>query len=445
MSLINFLNEKIIVPVADRYMGTEVMKYYAMIKDMFSWTPDEIRTWQNQRLRELIDHAYNNTEYYKNLFDHNGLTPSDIEDVHDLPKIPILTKEDIIKSPEKFIPKNISNIKYRNVATGGSTGDPLKYRIDIKSFSYVTAMRYYYLNRTGYRLGDKLLVLGGRSVFPTSKLSLKYKLYHLLSRRIFLSGVNMSDEIADQHLKILTKIKIPYIFGYTTAIYLLACRAEKRKLRFPWIKACLTTSEMLLDEYRQKIISAFECEVMDVYGAGDGGISAFESEPGIYNVGYNCIFENENGASDNNTGNLLATDLLNYASPFIRYRIGDQVSILDPEKAIHYYNGQVITKIWGRISDVIKLENGHILTGVGFATFIFSGLNIKAYRIKKVGYMHIECDIQKTALFTKSEEDLIISAFKKQAGEECKITMNYVEKFEPLSSGKRNYFISNVE
>jgi phenylacetate-CoA ligase len=445
MSLINVLNEKVVIPAADRYMNTEIMKYYALIKNMSSWKSDEIRNWQDQRLRELINHAYNNTQYYKNLFNDNGLSPSDIKHVNDLSNIPITTKEDIINSPEKFIPQNISKIKYRNVATGGSSGNPLKYRIDLRSFSYVTALRYYYLGRIGYRLGDKFLVLGGRSVFPTSKLSLKYKLYHFLSRRTFLSGVNMSDEIADHHLNILTKKKIAYIFGYTTAIYLLACRAQKRNLRFPWIKACIATSEILFEEYRQLIKSAFGCEVIDVYGAGDGGISAYETEPGIYNVGYNCISENENSASDTNTGNILTTDLLNYASPFIRYRIGDQVSCLDPESAKNYYNGQIITKIWGRISEVIRLENGNVLIGTGFGAFIFSGLNIRAYRIKKVGYMHIECEIQKMDKFTTEEEDLIVAAFRMHAGEDCKITISYVKNFETLASGKRDYFISNSE
>ena len=444
MKISNFLNEKIIVPLADRYSGSGIMKYYKMIKTMSAWTPEEIRNWQNERLRDLIEHAYHNTQYYQDLFDSAGLTPSDIKDMNDLNKIPILTKEDIIKSPEKFIPQNISDIKYRNDATGGSTGTPFRFMVDLKSFSYLTAMHNYYLGRVGYRLGDKLLVLGGSSINPAEKLSFKYKLYRSLTRRTFLGGVNMSDEIADQYLKIITRKKIEYIYGFATAIYLLACRAEKTKVRLPRIKACVTTAEMLLDEYREKIESAFDCQVMDAYGAADGGITAYESEPGIYEVGYSCILEIEKSVSENNTGNLLTTDLLNFALPFIRYRIGDQISILDKEKSTQYYNGQIITKIWGRIPDIMKLENGRILTGSPFA-HLFRLINVKAYRIKKVGYMHIECAIQRTDLFSKDEEDVLISAFKKHAGQECKITITEVENFEPLPSGKRNYFISNSE
>ena len=72
MSFINFLNEKIIVPVADKSIGAEIMKYLAMINTMASWSLEEIRAWQNQRLRDLIEHAYNNTQYYRDLFDEKG-------------------------------------------------------------------------------------------------------------------------------------------------------------------------------------------------------------------------------------------------------------------------------------------------------------------------------------------------------------------------------------
>ena len=444
MKISNFLNEKFIVPLADRYMGTEIMKYYEMIKIMSAWTPEEIRNWQNERLKNLIDHAFKHTVYYRELFHKSGIHPSDIRDITDVKKLPVLKREDIIHNSEDIRADNLVDIKHKEVATGGSGGDPMRYTLDNRSFSYATAIRYYYLGKLGYRLGDKLLVLGGSSINPAHKFSYKNKIYHYLNRKIFLSGINMSDKVTDRYLEILTKKKITHIYGYPSAIYLLASRAEKRNLKFPRLRGCITTSEMITQIYREKIESSFECEVMDVYGAGDGGVTAFESKPGIYNVGYSCIVDIESDLSNDDTGSVLLTDLLNYASPFIRYRIGDQISLLDPEKAKNYYNGQVMTKIWGRVSDILKLENGNMLTGPAFC-YLFKYTNIKAFRIKKIGYMHIECDIETPETLNKKEESLIINGFKKHAGEECKVSINYVDNFQLLSSGKRNYFISGAE
>ena len=442
MSIIHYINQKLILPFADRAMGTEILKYVDTIKKMSTWTTDEIKNWQNKRLKELITHAYQNTAYYKELFDQHSINPSDITNDTDLLKIPILTKEDILNSPEKFIPKNISDIKYKHSATGGSSGDPLQYLIDLRSFNYITAMRYYHLDRAGYRSGDKMLVIGSGNIVPGKNNSLKYKLFYLLNGRYNVDAVNLSDEIADRYLKLISKKKIMYVYGYAAPIYLLACRAKKRNIKTLTIKVCITTAEMLHDEYREMIESVFNCKVIDAYGAGDGGISAYESDRNIYQVGYNSVIETEKSSVEDTSGNILITDLLNFATPFIRYRIGDRVSIADPEIAKKYYNGQIINRVWGRSSDYMRLENGYILTGPAFTVF-FQLIHVKAYRIKKIGPMHIECELVKTDKYEQSEEDLIISTFKEHAGQDCKVTITYVDKFKPLPSGKRDYFLSD--
>jgi phenylacetate-CoA ligase len=444
MTFINFLNERIVVPLADMYMGTEVIEYLRMIQIMSTWTHEQIRDWQNEQLKKLIAHACKTTRYYNELLHHRGLTLSDIKSINDLKKLPVLTKEYIVNNSEKFIPKNLSGIQYKKVGTGGSTGDPLHYLQDKRSFSYATALRYYFLNKLGYRLGDKLLVLGGSSVLPNHTYSLQYKIYHFLNRKTMLSSIDMSDQVIDQYLEVIRDRQIAFIFGSPSVIYLLACRLEKRKEALASVKGYVSTSEMLLDHYREKIESVLNCTIMDVYGAGDGGISAYESEPGIYQVGYNCIVEIENSEAGNDMGNIIATDLLNYAFPFIRYQIGDQISLLDPEKTKIQYNGQIITQIWGRKSEIMRLENGITLTGKGWPT-LFSHLHVRAFRIKKTGYLQIECEIEKAPGYTKDEEYPIRATFKKHAGEDCVVSISYVDNFQPLRNGKRNFFISSAE
>jgi len=432
------------MPLAERFMGTEIFKYLDMIKEMSTWPADRIRNWQDRRLRELISHAYQNTTYYREIFDKCGLDPSDIQGIDDLSKIPVLTKSDILNAPQKFLPKNIADIPHKEHATGGSSGDPLQYLLDRRSYNYLTAMRYYHLMKAGYQFGDPLFIIGSGNVVPGDKISLKYKIFYRLNRRINVDGVNMSDEISDRFLKLIKHKKIKYITGYATPIYLLACRAEATNLALPHIRACFTTAEMLHDHYRGKIRSVFRCKVIDGYGAGDGALSAYESEKGSYEAGYNAIYEVDSTSGDRYTGDLLATDLLNFATPFIRYRIGDSISLLNPEDAIKYYNGQIITKIWGRSSEFIRLENGHILTVSPF-THLFRKIKAKAYRIKKVGPMKLECEIQKTALYDQNQENLLKTAFKKHAGADCELIITYVKELKPLASGKRDYFISDTE
>lgn len=66
--------------------------------------------------------------------------------------------------------------------------------------------------------------------------------------------------------------------------------------------------------------------------------------------------------------------------PFINYLLGDEVKI---SKDIKNYNGQVIEKVMGRTPDIIRLENGNILTGFSFFERVFK-LPIRNWSMEKL-------------------------------------------------------------
>ena len=50
------------------------------------------------------------------------------------------------------------------------------------------------------------------------------------------------------------------------------------------------------------------------------------NQANLYRVGYNCIVEVHESYAEN-TGKILCTDLFNYAMPFIRYELGDEIRL----------------------------------------------------------------------------------------------------------------------
>ena len=147
------------LPIADKAMRTTISVNYRQIKLMQSWSKEDITQWQNNRLKKLIDHAYNHTKYYKELFDRIGIKPDDITSAGDLKKLPVLTKADIRAKFNDFMPDIIQSIPYKQSATGGSTGDPMSYLIDRQSSSFSNANKIYNWERTGYRYGQNILLL----------------------------------------------------------------------------------------------------------------------------------------------------------------------------------------------------------------------------------------------------------------------------------------------
>ena len=433
----HFILFHIVMNVADRAMKTNIVKWYLLIKKMNKWDNLKVINWQNDNLKKLIVHFYENTVYYKKLLDDYGIDPYKIASIDDLKSIPPLTKKIIQEHFNELIPKNIDKIPFKNAATGGSTGDPLKFNLDLNSWSYTTASNILSFELKGLHYGDKYVALGSSSLFPVSEKSRLHNLYYWLRKKLPMNGMNMSDEVMEKQISYIIKNKIKYIYGYASAIYLLAKYVKSSNLQIT-LNACFPTSEILTDDYRKQIEDAFHCIVMDGYGARDGGITADELTPGFYHVGYNSIAEVVNCFTEN-TGKLLVTDLLNYAFPFIRYEIGDEVT-LDPD-SVKFYNGQVISKVLGRESNVIHLENGHNLTGPGF-TILFKDLNVIAYKIYKAGNLKIKIDIQPNEKYSKEEEKIIYETMKKHAGNNCEVSIEYFEKFDTDKSGKRNYFFN---
>lgn len=56
---------------------------------------EQIKAWQDERLAETVEHAYENVEYYRKKMDEKGVKPSDIKSTADLHKLPFLTKDDL--------------------------------------------------------------------------------------------------------------------------------------------------------------------------------------------------------------------------------------------------------------------------------------------------------------------------------------------------------------
>lgn len=425
----------LVLPIIDLITGSKILHYYLLIKKLNKSSKIEIIKWQNRKLKEIVLHAYYQTKYYKNLFDKSKINPNNIT-IDNLNSIPILTKKNIIENFNDLVPSNISKIKYKKASTGGSTGDPLVFYNDLNSISFTTANKIINWQKSDYLYGDKYLALGSSSLFPTNKKSFKHKLYYFIRGGIPFNAMNMSDKKIQEILKIILKKKINYIYGYASAIYLLAKYVVKNNIKIK-ILACFPTSEVLTELYRKTILDAFNCKIINSYGARDGGITAFEIEQARFQIGYNSIAKIKN-SNKNDQGELLVTDLLNFSLPFINYQIGDNVSIYNSESNS---NGQVFSTINGRTSDIIHLKNGNIITGPGF-TILFKDLNVIAYKIIKIDPLKLKIEILPNINFEKSEEQLIYNTFKKHAGKECDIIIEYVDKFKTSNSGKKQYFIN---
>ena len=433
-----FLRLQIVLPLAEKVKGTCATKWLKQIEEMNTWTPEQVVAWQEEKLHAFVEHAYNHTRYYRRVFDELGLKPSDIQTADDLKKLPIINKEIANAHFDEIVPDNLASFKHRDGKTGGTTGEPMYYYCDEDTWGYVTAAKIYYWSKTSYCYGDTFTAMGSASLFA-KKPSLVRRIYDTIRNEVPMNTVNLTDELCEKYIGIIKQKKIRFIYGYAASIYIFTKYVAEHNVNLKQVEAVFTTSEALTDENRALIQKTYDCKVVDCYGARDAGITAYETDYHYYEVGYNAIAEVVN-EFEPNTGTLLSTNLLNYSFPLIRYQFGDEVE-LAPRGSSGKYNGQLIKRVIGRTADVMRLENGHNMTATGFS-MIMKEFDVVAFTFNKTGVNEVTLTIEPVKdKYDKKQEEEIKRTIYLYIGEDAKLNIKYVEKFEAMANGKRRYFM----
>lgn len=433
-----FLKLRIVLPLAEKVSGTCASYWLHQIEEMSTWSREHVIVWQEDKLRSFIRHAYEHTVYYRKLFDSLEIRPEDIQHIEDLQKLPVLTKDTIRKYYNELIPDDIDSIPHRNDKTGGTSGEPMAFLTDEQVWGYITASKIYSWRKSGYRYGDKFAALGSASLFHKAP-SFKRRFYDWIRQEKAMNSMNLSPDLCQLYFEKMRNERIHFIYGYASSVYLMAKYAKDHNLDVSFIKGVFTTSENLTAYYREVIETTFKCRVMDSYGARDAGITAFEVSPGKYPVSYDVIPETVGDFGNDNGGVLITTCFLNNAFPLIRYSFGD-CALLDKKNP--EFNVPVITAIYGRESDVIRLDNGHVLTAPGY-TILMNHFDVTAYRIERVNghcvLMKIHVDSEK---WTDLQERKLKTEMQRFIGNDCEFVLEYVDDFKIKSNGKAGFFFN---
>ena len=112
---------------------------------------DAIAAFQEERLRDEVAYLYENSPYYRRMFDGCGMQPGDIRTTDDLRRLPVTTKTDLQLHPGEFVcvPRN-RIIDY--VTTSGTLGDPVTFALteeDLARLAYNEAVSFTTAGCTG--------------------------------------------------------------------------------------------------------------------------------------------------------------------------------------------------------------------------------------------------------------------------------------------------------
>jgi len=355
--LINWIQERIVLPLSDLITGQSVSKKLCFLMESRNWTRQRLDDYQNERLRLLIEHAYQSVPFYREYMQQHGLTPADIQTKDDLHKLPIVNKEIIRREGiERFTSETYPTSKRILMSSSGSTGQPFVYYITREDYSMDIAANLRGWYEIGWRLGDRYIKISQNP--RSSKLK---KIQDFVTRNKYVATADLSDEHLFSIMKEIEAYKPIVIRSYPDPLFIMA----QYRLQHPEFSyrplAITTTGNTLHENVRTTIEQAFGCPIFDSY-ASEGNSVVFECPTReCYHVaeeyGITEILDEEGNPISDGQGRVVTTDLWNYAHPFIRYDVQDRVVVSSTPCSCGRAHKR-IDRIMGRDNEVLIAPSG---------------------------------------------------------------------------------------
>lgn len=442
MSISNIVTEQFILPISDVYTGWNIKKSLSFLQKSQWWSYDELKEFQNKRLRVLIKHAYNNVPYYKEIMKAKGLTPDDIQTTRDLPKLPIMTKELFKKNfPEKLTASNIPTGHKMKRSSSGSTGTPIQYYMLKEAYGFNKACNLRGWYWMGFRLGDKLV-----KISQNQRSTFLKRMQDKLDRTQLFSQ-SYTKENFKQFIDDFNSFKPSYLRSYPDPIHFLSQIMQDDNIQLTGLKAINTTGNILFPEVRELVEDRFNTRIFDSYSC-EGGPNFFECET---HECYHSSMEygvaeilNDEGAEvgPGEQGRLYTTDLWNLASPFIRYDSKDVV-VKSKNKCSCGRELLSISQVIGRDNDIIIAPNGKYLIAQTFTTYFKYIPSIIQFQIYQQTLNDVEIRIKVDETFKQEIKSEIRNYWIDYMGKNCNIEVKIMDEIPLAPSGKRRFLMRN--
>jgi phenylacetate-CoA ligase len=360
--------------------------------------PVELKQLQEKRLRDITNHAYNNVPLYKEKFDAQGVKPESIRSLEDIQDLPFTTKQEVRDSISgRGMAKGFDLEDCIRASSSGTSGGPMAVYYDKRFMDYcMAAWRFRKRLAIGVQPWQKVMVIeyGGLTAPKKDQSGEKAKATHKSQGREslgpivrLLRGREKTVTVATDANEVLTQILTfgpKLIRGTLSYLRLLAEAMAERGVEGLGDTVVRTEGEVTDEETRKYLESSFKCRVFDEYSSWDFGNGAWQctKREGYHIDADLLILEVVRGnecVSPGERGEIVVTNLMNYAMPLIRYRVGD-IGVLDDKTCSCGRGLPLLKSIEGREADCFTLPGGQLVTPRTIMTTIQGTHGVSRYQ-----------------------------------------------------------------
>ena len=340
------------------------------------WQPGAVEELALQRLRRLLAHAVTSCPYYQRISRRLGVGPEDIRKAEDLVHWPILQKSDILAHGPDLCAQGWPESDRIWSASSGTTGPPVKFIFDHAALASRMAAMWRHDGWAGWRPGVRRALLWGatQDFWPVRSLRSRARAALVTRRLLELDATQLSASNVEGYVARLRDFRPQTMLAYAQYLTRFARYIQNAGLEPPRMDAIIVTAEALQPQDRRLVESVFGCPVFDRYGSRETGVIASQcSKESPMHINAESVLveflRDDRHVRSGQYGEVIVTDLGNYAMPFIRYRIGDVAS--PQEGRCECGRGlPLMAPMAGRTADYVICPDGRAVNGIWLASQI---------------------------------------------------------------------------
>ena len=435
-------------PAYETVRGRHTYDYFRQAERNQWKSAQELADQQWPALIRLLNHAYDQSPWYRSRFDQAGLTPDKIRSFDDYRRLPTLTKQDIRQHRVEMVAQNYRDRVFEH-KTGGSTGTPLQFFMTRESYEWRNAVTARGYGWAGAADGVKMFYLWGVPMNnPTPFQQRKAALHNWVQRRKMFNSYRLTPETLPDCLRELNEFAPKVLAGYTSMLEYLARYIRKNGGLRVKLRSVITVAEGVSPAQLELLREAFQAPVFHSYGSREFKLIAMDCEQGglhlsVDNLMVECIHHGR-PAQPGEIGAVVITDLHNYGMPFIRYEIGDLA--MPSAKACACGRGlPLLEAVYGRIPDTIQTPEGRLVHGTFFGQLLMWFPCIDQFQVtqKRVDHLHVKlvATQRDTAIATLPQ---IKSKMQSVLGTTITIEFEFCDAIPPNAAGKHRFVISEI-
>lgn len=410
-------------------------------RDLFLNSSD-LQSLQAKKLRSLLIHAYDTVPFYHTKLKNAGIKPADVRTSDDLDRIPLTTKTEIQNTPlSQMVAGNVNIDSCVKNRTSGSTGLPLITLASKRTDDLDAAMWRRANFENGMRLRDRIVEIRDPRNFHKKRWLEHFGI-------LKTEYVSIFDDVKTQ-ATFLSGKEPDVIESYPSSMEILANFASGRKVTIR-PRLIFTLAEFLDRKARDLITGVFETELFDHYGSSEMGLISWEcKEHNAYHINADNLiiqFVNSDGQTvkAGERGEIVCTNLNNYAMPLIRYNQGDIGAGVEGgcPCGIRLPLMQITG---GRKDDFLVATDGRVIPPTVFFPYPFENVEkIVQFRVIQEKRDRLEIQLVVREDFNPQLLEKARKKVQKLFGEDMEVEFEFVKEIARDPNGKLKKIISRL-